>query len=82
MNTDRILRKRRQPRILDPQEFVSCFAQAYGAIETAEKTVPFLRDPDQISRLTRHSASGFVPGYDYSVPAALDFAILVPPPSP
>jgi hypothetical protein len=31
--------------------------------------------------LTRHSAFGCVPGYDCCVPAALDFAALVPPSS-
>jgi hypothetical protein len=44
--------------------------------------VPSLRDSDQISHLTRHFASGFVPGYDYSVPAALEFAAFVAPPNP
>jgi len=37
-----------------------------------------LSDSDQTSHSTRHSAFGFVPGYDCSVPAALGFDILVP----
>jgi len=45
------------------------------------ETVPSLRDSNRISHLTRHFAYGFVPGYDCSVPAALDFDNLVPPSS-
>jgi hypothetical protein len=36
------------------------------------ESVPSLRDSDVNSHFTRHYAFGFVPGYDYSVPAALD----------
>ena len=43
------------------------------------ETVPSLTGLNHISHLTRHSAFGCVPGYDYSVPAALDFAVLVLP---
>ena len=43
------------------------------------ETVPCLKALGSNSYLTRHSAFGCVPGYDCAVPAALDFAALVPP---